>query len=56
MTDQLENATVEPGAPPRLAAPHEHFFELPVRLWKTLLVGGTAMSRIGPNSPTAPPA
>ena len=29
MTDQVENTTVKPGAPPRVAEPHEHFVELP---------------------------
>jgi protease PrsW len=43
MTDQLETATVKAGASPRVAEPHEHFVELPTRLWKILLVGGTAI-------------
>ena len=43
MTDQIENATVNPGSPPRIAEPHEHFVELPTRLWKILLAGGTAI-------------
>ena len=51
MTDPVETATVKAGGSPRVAEPHEHFVELPTRLWKILLVGGTAIWLFSASSP-----
>ena len=36
-----------PGATPRAVEPHEHFVQLPTRLWKVLLAGGADLDRVG---------